>query len=90
MLELRLAGHFATLKMKVGQANSSKSSDDVLDVEVDANGKQQDIRKVPFNTQQSFTVPAAGVNALKIIMYIDPDKCDPRGLTAVIEDLSVS
>ena len=89
-LELRLAHHFNALKMKVGESNDSKSSDDTLVVQVIANGKQLDSRRIPFDAQQVFELNIKDVNALKINMSLDPDKCDNKEVTAVIEGLSVS
>ena len=34
--------------------------------------------------------PTPDVNALKLAFFIDPDKCDDKGVTAVIEGLTVS
>ena len=90
MLELRLAHHFAKLKMVVGQGNTSKSSDDLLVVQIYANGKQTDTRKIAFDTQDSFDIAVSDVNALKIYMFLDDDKCNDAGTTAVIQGLTVS
>lgn len=85
-LELRLANNFTTLKFNVGQANGSQASDQVLDVEVIGNGAQIDIRRIPFNKVQPFTIPVGGVNALVIRVYLDPetDQCDGDSVTAVL------
>lgn len=90
-LELRLAHHFNTLKMKVGESNSSQSSSDALVVQIIANGKQLDSRRIPFDAQQSFDLPIKDVNALKIDISLDPDKCEyNKSVTAVVEGMSVS
>jgi hypothetical protein len=56
-------------------------------VEVVGNNAQLEIRSVPFNEVQSFEVPVAGVNALKIRMVLD-DKVPNCGgsVIAVITD----
>jgi len=94
MLELRLAEGFNTLKMNVGQANTSKSSDQVLITEVVANGKQIDSRHVPFNKIQAFQEPISGVNALRILAYLDPTACSASrtspSVLAVVQGLTVS
>lgn len=85
-LELRLANNFNKLTFKVGQSNSSTSSDKVVEVRVIANGKQIEIQKVPFNTIQEISVPVVGVNALKI--QLDIDSASPRDGNAVTAVLS--
>ncbi len=71
VLELRLSNSFSKLTFTVGQANDSAVSNQTLDVEIDGNNKQIDIRHIPFNQVQQFTVPVTGVNALKILFYLD-------------------
>lgn len=90
MLELRLANNFDTLYFNVGQANDSKSSDKILVVRVVGNGKQLDVRKVPFNTIQEISVPAKNVNALKIELSLDktPNQ-DSKSILAVVSDVTL-
>ncbi len=70
-IELRLSNKFASLDFKVGQADNSESSDQDLTVEVLANNEQAEIRAVPFNQVQQFTIDVDSVNAVKIRFYID-------------------
>jgi hypothetical protein len=93
-VELRLAEGFTKLKMNVGQANNSASSDESLVTLVIANGKQVDSHHIPFNTVQPFNVSVAGVNALIVQIYLDPDQCNKsrsttRSVLAVIQGLTV-
>jgi hypothetical protein len=90
-LELRLANNFDTLDFSVGQANDSVSSEESVSVEVLANSAQVEIRSVPFNQVQSFTIPVTGVNALKISVTADRDtsSCDNYA-TAVITGARLS
>ncbi|MGO4587976.1 hypothetical protein [Paenarthrobacter sp. 2TAF44] len=89
-LELRLANNFDALKFNVGQANDSKSSDKILVVRVLGNGKQLDVRKVPFNTVQEISVATKMVNAVKIELTAeDPQSNDSRSVTAVISDVTL-
>jgi hypothetical protein len=70
-LELRLGNKFEELTFSVGQANDSEASDQKLVVEVLANNQQVEIQSVPFNQVQDFRIPVDGVNALKILFYLD-------------------
>jgi hypothetical protein len=70
-LELRLGNKFKELTFSVGQANDSEASDQKLVVEVLANNQQVEIQSVPFNQVQDFRIPVDGVNALKILFYLD-------------------
>jgi hypothetical protein len=88
-LELRLAQNFKKLTLSVGQANNSPSSDQKLVVEIVANGRQLDIRRIPFDRIQPFTENVAGVNALKLRFWIDADQCT-GDIVAVVEKLTVS
>jgi hypothetical protein len=90
-LELRLAHHFSRLTMNVGQANNSRSSDVSLVVAIVANGKQVDVRRVPFDRIQPFTVNVKDVNAVKLRFWIDDAQCEyGADIVAVIEKLTVS
>jgi hypothetical protein len=93
-IELRLAEGFTKLTMNVGQANNSDSSDESLVTQVIANGKQIDSHHIPFNTVQPFNESVAGVNALIVEMYLDPDQCNKSrssspSVLAVIQGLTV-
>lgn len=86
-IELRLGNNFDTFSFSLGQANNSLSSDQNVSVEVVGNNAQLEIRSVPFNEVQSFEVPVAGVNALKIRMVLDDKVPNCRGsVIAVITD----
>jgi hypothetical protein len=92
-LELRLANNFDQLTFSVGQANDSRASDQNVSVEILANNQQVDIRSVPFNQIQQFSVPVTGVNALKIDLSLDEDvqNCGRTGsVVAVLTDITLS
>ena len=56
-----------------------------------ANNEQVEIRSVPFNQIQEFTIDVDGVNALKILFYLD-DNVDGCGgsVIGVLTDTTVS
>jgi hypothetical protein len=92
-LELRLANNFDQLTFSVGQANDSQASDQNVSVEVLGNNQQIDIRSVPFNQIQQFTIPVTGVNALKIDLRLDSDvpNCGRTGsVIGVLTDITLS
>jgi hypothetical protein len=88
-LELRLANNFEKLDFSVGQANDSTSSDASVTVEVLANNAQVEIRSVPFNEIQEFSIPVEGVNALKIHIYLDDRATCNATVTAVLTDITL-
>ena len=90
-LELRLGNNFEELTFSVAQGNDSQDSDQQLSVEVLANNEQVEIRSVPFNQIQEFTIDVDGVNALKILFYLD-DNVDGCGgsVIGVLTDTTVS
>ena len=90
-LELRLAHRFSKLTMNIGQANTSKSSDRALVVEVITNGKQQDERRIPFDRIQPFSINVHDINALEVRLWMEyGDGCDyDDGIIAVIEKMTV-
>jgi len=88
-LELRLANNFEKLDFSVGQANDSTSSDASVTVEVLANNAQVEIRSVPFNEIQKFSIPVEGVNALKIHIYLDDRATCNATVTAVLTDITL-
>lgn len=94
VLELRLANKYQTLRFSVGQADVSQSSEETLFVEIVGNGTQLEIRRVPFNQIQDFELQVAGVNALKIYLYLDSESPSCRGTSesviAVLESVVVS
>jgi hypothetical protein len=88
---MRLARRFAELEMSVGQANGSRNSDQVLVVEMEANGEQLDVRRVAFDQVQPFELEIAGVNALRIALTLDRANCGGSdSVLAVVEGLRVS
>ncbi len=90
-LELRLGNNFQELTFSVAQANDSLDSDQQLSVEVLANNEQVEIRSVPFNQIQEFTIDVDGVNALKILFYLDDNVDDCGGsVIGVLTDTTVS
>ena len=86
-LELRLGNNFSELTFSAAQANSSQRSDQNLVVEIVANNEQRDIRSVPFNQTQEFTLDVEGVNALVIRLYLDDavENCGGSVLGVVYE-----
>lgn len=90
-LELRLANNFEELTFSVAQANDSRDSDQYLSVEIVGNNEQLDIRSVPFNEIREFTIDVDGVNALKILIYLD-DNVDGCGgsVIGVLSDVTVT
>lgn len=90
-LEFRLAHRFTQLKFKVGQANTSAGSDGILLVEIVANDRQKDFRRIPFDQVQSFATSVKDVNALTLRFYLDQLVCgDKASAIAVIEGLTVT
>lgn len=90
-LELRLANNFEELTFAVAQGNDSPDSNQQLSVEVLANNEQVEIRSVPFNQIQEFTIPVDGVNALKIWFYLDDNVEDCGGeVIGVLTDVTVN
>ncbi|MGY1805854.1 hypothetical protein ACI8AF_00620 [Blastococcus sp. SYSU D00669] len=90
-LELRLANNFSELTFSAAQANDSRNSDQELAVEVVGNNEQIDIRSVPFNEVQDFTVDVEGVNALVIRLYLDDAAEDCGGsVIGVITDATLN
>lgn len=90
-LELRLGNNFEELTFSVAQDNESPDSDQQLSVEVLANNDQVEIRSVPFNQIQEFTIGVDGVNALKILFYLDDNVQDCGGsVIGVLTDATVS
>jgi hypothetical protein len=92
VLELRLSNKFTRLSFQVAQANSSKTSDGTLTVEVSGNGRQLDVRKIAFNTVQDFGVPVQGVNATQIKFHLETlnGNCPSGRVIAVLYDAKVS
>ncbi|MFE4081782.1 hypothetical protein [Paenarthrobacter sp. YIM B13468] len=89
-LELRLGNNFSSLTFNVGQANDSKSSDKILVIRVVGNGKQLDVRKVPFNTVQEISVTTKMVNAVKIEATVeDAESRDSKSVLAVVSDVTL-
>jgi hypothetical protein len=87
-LDFRLRHDFHSLSMKVGQADTSQSSDSTLVVEVIGNGKQREIRQIRFDVLQPITVSVDDVNALQIRLYLDPDDEDCTTAGSVIGTIS--
>jgi hypothetical protein len=93
VLELRLSNKFTRLSFQVAQANSSKTSDGTLAVEVIGNGRQLDVRKIAFNTVQDFSVSVQGINATQIKFHLEQPtggSCPSGRVIAVLYDAKVS
>ena len=83
--------NFQELTFSVAQANDSQDSDQELSVEVLANNEQVEIRSVPFNEVQEFTIDVDGVNALKILFSLDDNVANCGGsVIGVLTDTTVS
>ena len=78
-LELRLGNNFQELTFSVAQDDDSEDSTQYLSVEVLANNEQVEIRSVPFNQIQEFTIDVDGVNALQILISLDENEPDCGG-----------
>jgi len=90
-LELRLGNNFSELTFSAAQANTSQRSDQNLVVEILTNNEQRDIRSVPFNQVQDFTIDVTGVNALVIRLYLDDEIANCRSaVVGVISEASVN
>lgn len=87
-LEMRLENKFKQLKFSVGQSNDSASSKYNLVVAVVANGKQVDVRNIPFNAVQDFSLSVDGVNALEVsfIRKLPEGGCGSSTVRAVVFD----
>jgi hypothetical protein len=91
VLELRLANNFTKLKLEFGQSNSSESSDQVLQVRIDTNGKYADQKTVPLNKIATLDVPVSNVNALKVIVSLtESDGCGSGRVEAVLMNMVLS
>lgn len=89
-LEFRLANGFTKLSLSVGQANTSKSSDQTIKIEVLGNDKQLDIRSVPFNSIVDLSIDVPDVNALKVLIYLDKDGGCRGSVTAMLYKIQLS
>ena len=90
-VELRLANRYDGLTFNVGQANDSKSSDEILRVEVFKNGDSDSIAEVPFNETRPVEVDVSNVNALKIVLTCQTKKggsCD-NPITGVLYGMTL-
>jgi hypothetical protein len=91
VLELRLANNFSRLKLEFGQSNSSESSDQILQVRIDANGQYRDQKAAKLNQIAAFDLPVPKVNALKIIVSLkESDGCDSGLVEAVLMNVVLS
>lgn len=75
ILEFRLAQSFKNLSFKIGLANDSKDSNQIVSLRVIANGAQVDSQHVAFNVVQPLSYPVKGVNALQMLFVLDPVAC---------------
>ena len=89
--ELRLENRFHKLTFKVGQANSSKSSDLILRVGTYRDGKNDQLIDIPFNVVKPLEIDVSNINALKIeLVPRPPEGKDPYisgSITAVMFDM---
>lgn len=71
-LELRLQNSYQELKFSVGQEdNQSGPADQQVEVQINANNKPVQSRKVPFNQVEPFEVSVRDVNSLVLDFSID-------------------
>jgi hypothetical protein len=90
-LELRLANNFSKLKLEFGQSNSSQSSDQILQVRIDANGEYIDQKSAKLNQITTMEASVAKVNALKIIVTLkETDGCGTGAVEAVLSNVVLS
>jgi len=85
-LELRLADYYKSLTFSVGQSNQSDANNQILTVSVTANGRQVQVKNIPFNTVQPFSVPVPSVNSLVITFYLNSEieNCGAASVQAVL------
>ncbi len=90
-LELRLANNFSKLKLEFGQSNSSDSSDQTLQVQVDTNGQYVDAKSAKLNQITAMEISVQKVNALKIILTLkQTDGCNTGSVEAVLTNVVLS
>lgn len=90
-LEYRLENKFTKLDFSTGQANTSESSDDILKLEILGDGEQIDVKNIPFNEIESFSVDVTDVNALRINASLDDESGTCEGdVTAVIYNVRLN
>lgn len=71
-LELRLQNAYQELKFSVGQDDKqSGPADQQVEVQIIANNKPLQSRKVPFNQAEPFEVPVRDVNSLVLAFSVD-------------------
>lgn len=92
VLELRLRNYFKAIDFSVGQDNASRASDQILMVRIIGNGTQIDIKRVPFNKVQTFSLPVKDVNALQIQFFLDEKtaNCGHASVNAVLYDAKLT
>ncbi|WP_432877410.1 hypothetical protein ACQPYH_28670 [Kribbella sp. CA-245084] len=87
-LELRLANNFTRLRFDFAQSNTSESSDQVLQVRIDANGAFRGQRSVKLNQIGTVDVVVSGVNALKLTVSLkESPACGSGSVEAVLANI---
>lgn len=90
-LELRLANNFKRLKLEFGQSNSSPSSEQTMQVQVNTNGQYRDLKSAKLNVVAAMDIDVQKVNALKIIVMLkDGDGCNSGSVEAVLTNMVLS
>ena len=88
-IEMRLANNFSKISMRVGQSDDSESSDSEVNVKLVGNGKYIDTVRVPFNKIQTLEASVAGINALKLQIWMGGQNCTGDDVVAVLMGLKV-
>jgi hypothetical protein len=88
-IEMRLANNFNKISMKVGQSDDSESSDADVNVKLIGNGKYIDTVRVPFNKIQTLEASVAGINAMKLQVWMSGEGCTGEDVVAVLMGLKV-
>jgi hypothetical protein len=78
------------MAFSVGQANDSVTADNTVIVDIVKNGNKIDSRPVPFDSEQRFDEDITDGNSVKILLHMDPAKCQNKSVTLVVHDLTVS
>lgn len=88
-LELRLANSFEEIKLTAGQANTSETANQILTVEITADGRQVEIQRIAWNKTKTLSLPVKQVNSLNINVYLDDevDDCMSADVTSVLTDV---
>ncbi len=90
VLELRLGADFKSLKLTIGQDQSSQNSVDTATVQFVGNGKQLDSQRLSFYKPITLTENLSGIVALQIRVLLDNDSNCVAPATVVLTGVSIS